>query len=226
MTRFGQIFGFSSVWVSLFAFVSLLPLGVIPVAPERDWVERIRAALPEAPAKVRARLQADWDVSATDWAALVNAGAVDLVRDTVAAGATPADARKWWLGELARRANDAGIKPNELSITPAQVARVAALVAAGTLNDRLARDVLDAVLAGEGDPDDVIAARGLAVVSDEGSLTTAVDDAIAANPDVAAKVRDGKVAAAGPIVGAVMKATRGQADATRVRELILARLSS
>jgi aspartyl-tRNA(Asn)/glutamyl-tRNA(Gln) amidotransferase subunit B len=199
---------------------------LVPVAPERDWVERIRAALPEAPATIRARLQADWDVSATDWDALVNAGAVDLVRDTVAAGATPADARKWWLGELARRANDAGIKPNELSITPAQVARVAALVAAGTLNDRLARDVLDAVLAGEGDPDAVIAARGLAVVSDEGALTTAVDDAIAANPDVAAKVRDGKVAAAGPIVGAVMKATRGQADAARVRELILARLSS
>ena len=86
--------------------------------------------------------------------------------------------------------------------------------------------MLDAVLAGEGDPDDVIAARGLAVVSDEGALTAAVDEAIAANPDVAAKVRDGKVAAAGPIVGAVMKATRGQADATRVRELILQRLTA
>ncbi len=199
---------------------------LVPVAPESNWVERIRAALPEAPAKVRARLQAEWDVSATDWDALVNAGAVDLVRDTVAAGATPADARKWWLGELSRRANDTGIKPNELSITPAQVARVAALVVAGTLNDRLARDVFDAVLAGEGDPDDVIAARGLAVVSDEGALTAAVDEAIAANPDVAAKVRDGKVAAAGPIVGAVMKATRGQADAARVRELILQRLTA
>ena len=62
-------------------------------------------------------------------------------------------------------------------------------------------------------------------MSDEGALTAAVDEAIAANPDVAEKVRDGKVAAAGALVGAVMKATRGQADAKTVRELILARLS-
>ena len=85
--------------------------------------------------------------------------------------------------------------------------------------------MIDAVLAGEGDPDEVVEARGLAVVSDEGALTAAVDEAIAANPDVAAKIRDGKVAAAGVLVGAVMKATRGQADAARVRELILERLT-
>ena len=145
--------------------------------------------------------------------------------ETVAAGASPSDARKWWLGELARRANDAGAELAGLDITPAQVARVAALVSAGTLNDRLARDVIDAVLAGDGDPDQVVAARGLAVVSDEGALAAAVDAAIAANPDVAGKVRGGKVAAAGPLVGAVMKATGGQADAARVRQLILDRLS-
>ena len=102
---------------------------------------------------------------------------------------------------------------------------IAALVSAGTLNDKLARQVIDAVLAGEGDPDAIVEARGLAVVSDESALTKAVDDAIAGHPDVAAKVRDGKVPAAGVLVGAVMKATRGQADAARVRELILQRLS-
>ena len=109
-----------------------------------------------------------------------------------------ADARKWWLGELARRANDSDAELAALAITPEQVARVASLVSDGTLTDRLARQVIDAVLAGEGDPDAVVAARGLAVMTDEGALTTAIDAAIAANPDVAAKVRDGKVAAAGP----------------------------
>ena len=84
--------------------------------------------------------------------------------------------------------------------------------------------MIDGVLAGEGGPDEVVAARGLAVVSDEGALTAAVDAAIAANPDVAARVREGRTAAAGVLVGAVMKATRGQADAARVRELILERL--
>jgi aspartyl-tRNA(Asn)/glutamyl-tRNA(Gln) amidotransferase subunit B len=198
---------------------------LVPVAPPRDWVEQIRASLPEAPAKVRARLRAEWNVSALEMDAIVNAGALDLVLQTVAAGASPADARKWWLGELSRRAHDLGIELTALPITPAQVARIAELVAAGTLNDRLARDVIDAVLAGEGDPDAIVEARGLAVVSDEGALTAAVDEAIAANPEVAAKIRDGKIAAAGVLVGAVMKATRGKADAARVRELILERLT-
>jgi len=198
---------------------------LVPVAPSREWVQEIRAALPEAPSARRARLQAEWDLSQADMTAMENAGALDLVAETVAKGASPADARKWWLGELARRANDDGLELTDLAITPAQVARIAELVSAGALNDRLARDVIDAVLAGDGDPDQVVAARGLAVVSDEGALNAAIDQAIAANPDVAAKVREGKTAAAGPLVGAVMKATNRQADAARVRELILARLT-
>ncbi|HEU5388851.1 MAG TPA: Asp-tRNA(Asn)/Glu-tRNA(Gln) amidotransferase subunit GatB [Streptosporangiaceae bacterium] len=198
---------------------------LVPVAPPTEWVEQLRAALPEAPAARRARLRAEWDLSESDMAALANAGALDLVAETVTAGASPADARKWWLGELARRANEAGAELAALAITPGQVARVSALVAAGTLNDKLARQVIDAVLAGEGTPDDVVKARNLAVVSDDGALTQAVDDAIAANPDPVAKIRAGKTAAAGVLVGAVMKATRGQADAARVRELILERLS-
>ncbi len=198
---------------------------LVPVAPPRDWVEQIRASLPEAPAKVRARLRTEWNVSALEMDAIVNAGALDLVAQTIAAGASAADAGKWWLGELSRHAHEAGVELSALAITPAQVARVAALVSAGTLNDKLARQVIDAVLAREGDPDEIVKARGLAVVSDEGALTAAVDEAIAANPEVAARIRDGRVAAAGVLVGAVMKATRGQADAARVRELILQRLS-
>ena len=198
---------------------------LVPVAPPAEWVAQIRAMLPEPPSARRARLQAAWGLSDLDMAALRNADAIDLVAETVAAGASPADARKWWLGELARRANVAGNELSALAITPAQVARIAALVSSGALNDRLARDVIDAVLAGQGGPDEVVAARGLTVVSDEGALTKAVDEAIAANPDVAARIRDGKTAAAGVLVGAVMKATRGQADAARVRELILQRLS-
>jgi aspartyl-tRNA(Asn)/glutamyl-tRNA(Gln) amidotransferase subunit B len=198
---------------------------LVPVAPPRDWVEQIRAALPEAPAKVRARLRTEWNVSALEMDAIVNAGALELVLQTVAAGASAADARKWWLGELSRRAHDTGTELAALPITPRQVARISELVAAGTLNDRLARDVIDAVLAGEGTPDEVVEARGLAVVSDDSALTAAIDEAIAANPEVAAKIRDGKIAAAGVLVGAVRKATGGKADAARVRELILQRLT-
>src|SRR6201994_3007761 len=198
---------------------------LVPVAPPRDWVEQIRAWLPEAPAKVRARLRAEWNVSALEMDAIVNAGALDLVLQTVAAGASPADARKWWLGELSRRAHETSTELTALAITPAQVARVAALVESGSVNDRLARVVIDGVLAGEGDPDEVVRTRGLAVVSDASALLAAIDEASAASPDVAQKIRDGKVQAAGALIGSVMKATRGQADAGRVRELILERLS-
>jgi aspartyl-tRNA(Asn)/glutamyl-tRNA(Gln) amidotransferase subunit B len=198
---------------------------LVPVAPEREWVDRIRASLPELPAARRIRLQAEWGLSDLEMTQLSNAGALDLVSETVTAGASAADARKWWLGELARYANESGTELAELPITPAQVARVSALVQAKTINDQLARQVLLGVLAGEGDPDAVVQARGLAVVSDDAALTEAVDAAIAANPDVAAKIRDGKTAAAGALVGAVMKTTRGRADATRVRELILERLA-
>jgi aspartyl-tRNA(Asn)/glutamyl-tRNA(Gln) amidotransferase subunit B len=180
--------------------------------------------LPELPAARRARLQEAWGITAAEMTNIRNADALDLVEQTIAAGATPADARKWWLNELARRANDMGAELASLPITPSDVAMVAELVASGALNDRLARQVIEGVLAGEGTPDEVVAARGLAIVRDEGALTAAVDEAIAANPEVAQKVRDGRVAAAGVLVGAVMKATRGQADAARARELILARL--
>jgi aspartyl-tRNA(Asn)/glutamyl-tRNA(Gln) amidotransferase subunit B len=198
---------------------------LVPLAPARDWVEQIRSSLPELPAARRARLQHEWGLSSTEMAEIRNADALDLVEQTVAAGASADAARKWWLNELARRANDSGVELTSLPITPADVARVAALVQSGALNDRLARQVIEGVLASEGTPDEVVAARGLAVVSDEDALGAAVDEAIAANPDVADKVRGGKVAAAGALVGAVMKATRGQADAARVRELILARLT-
>ena len=198
---------------------------LVPVAPPPDWVEEIRASLPELPAARRLRLQAVWNLTTLDMTAMANAGALEVVAETVAAGASPADARKWWLGELARHANESGAELSQLPITPAQVARVSALVQAGTLNDKLAREVLDAILAGEGDPDDIIEARGLAIVSDDAALLEAVDAAIEANPDIAAKIRTGKTAAAGALVGQVMKATRGRADAARVMQLILDRLT-
>jgi aspartyl-tRNA(Asn)/glutamyl-tRNA(Gln) amidotransferase subunit B len=199
---------------------------LVPVAPPPEWVAEIHASLPELPSARRARLLAAWSLSDLEFEALRNAGALDVVEETVAVGASPADARKWWLGELARRANDSGVDVSELPITPTAVARVAELVASGSLNDQLARQVIDGVLEGEGTPDEVVAAHGLAVVSDDSALLAAIDEAIAANPDVVARIRDGKVQAVGVLVGAVMRATRGKADAARVRELIMERLAS
>jgi aspartyl-tRNA(Asn)/glutamyl-tRNA(Gln) amidotransferase subunit B len=199
---------------------------LVPLVPARDWVEQLRSELPDPPAVVRRRLAESLAAGPDELAAMSNAGVLDLVAGTVAAGAPAGEARNWWLGELARRANEAGVEPAELLITPEQVARVIALVADGTVTNKLARDVVDGVLAGEGSPDEVVRRRGLRVVRDDSALGMAVDDAIAAAPDVAEKIRSGKVAAVGALVGAVMKSTGGSADATRTRELILERLGA
>jgi aspartyl-tRNA(Asn)/glutamyl-tRNA(Gln) amidotransferase subunit B len=198
---------------------------LVPVAPEKEWVEELRETLPENPTQKRARLQTEWGFSDLEMRDTVGAGALGLVEETIAAGASPTSARKWWLSELARRANDSGTDIARLGVTPADVAAVQALVDAGTINDKLARQVFDGLIAGEGTPEEIVAARGLEIVSDEGALGAAVDSAIAANPDVADKIREGKVAAAGALIGAVMKEMRGQADAGRVRELILEKLT-
>ncbi|HVK19958.1 MAG TPA: Asp-tRNA(Asn)/Glu-tRNA(Gln) amidotransferase subunit GatB [Actinokineospora sp.] len=196
---------------------------LVPIAPSREWVEELRLTLPEPPAELRKRVQAEWQLSDLEMRDLVNAGAIDLITATVAAGAPSGEARSWWMSYLGQQANNQGVELAALAISPAQVAKVIALVADGSLTNKLAREVVDGVLAGEGEPEQVVEQRGLKVVSDDSALYAAIDEALAAQPDVADKIRDGKVAAAGAIVGAVMKTTKGQADAKRVRELILER---
>src|SRR5512139_2851187 len=156
---------------------------LVPVAPSREWVEALRAQLPEPPHERRARLQAEWGFSDLEMRDTVGAGALGLVERTIVAGASPQAARKWWLGELARRAREGGVELEDLAVTPGDVAGVQALVDAGTINDKLARQVLDGLLAGEGSPEQIVAARNLAIVSDDGALGAAVDAAIAAHPD-------------------------------------------
>lgn len=194
---------------------------LVPVVPSEEWVESLRAGLPELPVAKRRRLREQWGFADKEMRDVINAGALELIEATVVAGTDPNAARKWWMGELARYAKDNQLPLEELPVTPAQIAQLQSLVDGGRLTDKLARQVLEGVLAGEGDPEQVVAARGLEVVSDEGALTAAVQEALDANPDVVEKIKGGKVQAAGALVGAVMKATRGQADAARVRELIM-----
>ncbi len=197
---------------------------LVPVAPSTEWVDELRGTLPELPSARRARLRAEWGVGEHEFQTMVNAGALELIEASIAEGVDPAAARKWWTGELLRIANDREMELADVPVTPAQIRRVESLVADGSLNDKLARQVFDGVISGEGDVDEVVAGRGLAVVSDDSSLLAAIDTALAEQPDVADKIRGGKVQAAGAIVGAVMKATRGQADAAKVRALLLERL--
>ncbi|MEO5920536.1 MAG: Asp-tRNA(Asn)/Glu-tRNA(Gln) amidotransferase subunit GatB [Pseudolysinimonas sp.] len=195
---------------------------LLPIEPLPSLIESLRAALPEAPAVRRRRLRESWGFTELEFRDVQNAGLLVEIEDTVAAGAAPAAARKWWTGEIARLANVQDAEPASL-ITPLQVAQLVELVETGVVNDKLARQVIEGVIAGEGSPSDVVAARGLKVVSDDGALIAAIDAALAAQPDVLEKIREGKVQAAGAVIGAVMKAMGGSADAGRVRELVLER---
>ncbi len=196
---------------------------LVPVAPSKELIEELRASLPEDPATRRKRLQEAWGFSDLEFRDVVNAGLMDPIEETVAAGASPQAARKWWSGEIARQANADGKDVSELNVTAAQVAELAALVEAGKINDRIGREVLAAVMNGEGNPGEIVSAKGLEVVSDDGALMAAIDEALAKQPDVLEKIREGKVQAAGAVIGAVMQAMKGQADAGRVRELIIER---
>ena len=196
---------------------------LVPVVPDAKWIEELRNLLPEKPADRRKRLQTAWAVPDKEMNAMVNAELLDTVEQTVLLGADPTKARSWWLGEISRIANDKAVSPTDL-MTVKDVAQIIELIAKGELTDKLARQVVEGVIAKEGSPSEVIAKRGLKVVSDDSELMKAIETAIAASAETAQKVRDGNIPAAGALIGAVMKLTGGQADAAKVRELLLKHL--
>ena len=196
---------------------------LVPVVPDAKWIEELRTLLPEKPADRRKRLQTAWAVPDKEMNAMVNAELLDTVEQTVLLGADPTKARSWWLGEISRIANDKAVSPTDL-MTVKDVAQIIELISKGELTDKLARQVVEGVIAKEGSPSEVIAKRGLKVVSDDSELMKAIETAIAASAETAQKVRDGNIPAAGALIGAVMKLTGGQADAAKVRELLLKHL--
>ena len=195
---------------------------LLPVTPDPALLEQLRAQLPEPPVARRRRLREEWALPAMDFQAIVNAGMLDDVEATIALGTSAQAAKKWWLGELSRIANEREVEPRSL-LRPEQVAQLEATVQSGVITDKIARDVLARMIEGEGTPEEIIEKNGMAVVSDDSALLAAIDEALAADPDVMAKIQEGKVQAAGAVIGQVMKALGGQADAKRVRELILER---
>ena len=196
---------------------------LVPVIPDNKWIEELRKTLPEKPSDRRKRLQQAWSVPDKEMSAIVNAELLDTVEETVLLGADPTKARSWWLGEISRIANDRSVFPTEL-ISVKDVYQIIILISQGELTDKLARQVVEGVIAGEGSPADVITKRGLKVVSDDSQLMKAIEDAIAAAPETADRVRGGNIPAAGALIGSVMKATGGKADAAKVRELLLKHL--
>lgn len=191
-----------------------------PLRPSPQLVETLRAQLPEHPTDKRRRRREAWGFSQEEFRDVYNADLGDAVENTVNLGVAPQHARKWWMGEISRIAKELSRHPGEI-ISAQSVQEVAVLVDSGKLNDKLARTVIQGIIAGEGDADEIVQARGLTLVQDESALVDAVKKAMAADPDAVNAIKSGKQQAAGALIGAIMKAMHGKADAKRVRELIL-----
>ena len=197
---------------------------LVPIHVDQAWIDRLSAELPEPPHQRRKRLKATWGYSDEEFRDVVNADVMDAIEDTIAAGASSATARKWWMGEIARLANNAHVPVGDIGVTAEQVVELDGLIQDNIVNDTIARQVLGHIVNGEGNPRQIVEERSLAVVSDDAALTQAVDTAIEQHPEVVEKISRGKTQAIGALIGAVMATTRGQADAGRVREIIVEKL--
>ena len=199
---------------------------LVPVAPDAAMREQI-AALPELPSARRSRLADAWGISDADARVLVDVeGLADYAEAAVAAlhGGTARDVTHWSTGEVLAWLRDTGVTPAELALGPDGLAELVALVADGTLSRNQAREVLVEGLRTGAAPRDVVAARGLAQVSDETELARVVAEVLAANPDVAAdyragddKVRKKKI---GFLTGQAVKATSNQGNPQVLRRLL------
>lgn len=207
---------------------------LVPLVLEQEWVEEIRKTLPELPHIKQLRLAKEYKFAPLEMRDVINADVLDVIEETVKCGATPNGARKWWMTEQLQisknvyNANKYGDQiPEEdkgaVVITPEQIAKLDSLTTQKVINDKIARQVLEAMLNNEcdGDPEKIVETKGLKVVSDDGALITAIEDAFQKMPKAKEDIKGGNMGAAGPIIGMVMKATGGQADGARVRELIL-----
>ena len=199
---------------------------LVPVEPDRAWVDEIAASLPELPGAVRRRLSDEHGLDPEQASLLVGAGLTPIFQEAVTAGAAPSDAAKWLANEVSGWANEHGVAPSDTALTGVYLAQLVGLVTDGTLSTKLAREVLDEVLAGQGSPRSIVAERGLEQMSDIEQLAAVVDAAIRDQPEPAQRVRDGNEKAIGALVGAVMRQTRGKANPQMVNDLLRDRLLS
>jgi len=201
---------------------------LLPLAVSIEWRERVRAELPELPQAMRERFVAQYGLTPYD-AALLTASR-DLA-DYFEAAASGADAKtgklcaNWITGTLSARLNEADADVAASRISARQLRGLVDRIADGTISGKIAKDVFDAIWAGEGEPDAIIEKRGLKQISDSGALETLVDEVLAANPQQVADYRSGKEKAFNSLVGQVMKATKGKANPQQLAEILKRKLA-
>ncbi|MFO1363044.1 MAG: Asp-tRNA(Asn)/Glu-tRNA(Gln) amidotransferase subunit GatB [Burkholderiales bacterium] len=205
---------------------------LLPLAVSEQWIAEIRSRMPELPAARRARFESRYKLS-PQVAAQVTASRdkADFFErslmkiDTETYPEAPRDLANVTVGELTSQMNERGLEFSQSPVSPEQIGRVQALVLDGTISGKIAKDVRKAMWEGEGDPDAIVARRGLRQISDAGALEAIVAEVLAANPRSVEEFRAGKEKALNALVGQVMKATKGKANPQQVNDLLKGKLS-
>ena len=197
-----------------------------PLVIGRDWVEETRAAMAELPRVMAARFVKDFGLPEYDAGQLTQSKATATYFEAVAsASAQPKLASNWIMGELSRRLNADEKLIEASTVSPAQLARLIARIADGSISNNAARQVFDALWTGEGtDVDAVIDAKGLKSINDTGALEKIIDDVLAANAKNVAEFKAGNTKAFNALVGQAMKASQGKANPAQVNELLKTKL--
>lgn len=197
-----------------------------PINISDAWLEEIRATIPELPDQKKERYVQDYKLSAYDAAQLTRYRRLaEIFESTVQLGGQPKEAANLLIGDCLRLLNAEGREPAELTLSPESLAALLKMVAAGTINKTTAKNVFEQIYAHNVDPVAYVKENGLEMVSDDGALDAMIDEVIAANPKSVADYQGGKKAALGFLVGQIMKATKGKADAGKVNAKLTEKLS-
>jgi aspartyl-tRNA(Asn)/glutamyl-tRNA(Gln) amidotransferase subunit B len=197
-----------------------------PLVIEPQWVEAVRAEMPELPHALRTRLAGEHGLSEYDAALLTQSKAMArYFLDAVAAGGQPKLVCNWITGELSRRLNAQEIDVDASTVGAATLAALVQRIADGTISNNAARQVFDALWTGDGDNvDTIIESKGLRQMNDSGALEAIIDEVIAANAKSVDEYRQGKDKAFNALVGQIMKASRGKANPSQVNALLRKKL--
>jgi aspartyl-tRNA(Asn)/glutamyl-tRNA(Gln) amidotransferase subunit B len=193
---------------------------LVPIQATADWVERLRAALPELPAERRARLAETTGLPAKEVGWLARDPEVLAYFQAVSQGRDPKVAADWVMGELQRNLREHHRTMATNPVAPERLGELLDLAAAGTVSATAAKDVLAEMFTSEASPATIVERKGLAQISDTGELEAVVERVVAANPELVEKFRGGKRGVLGALVGQVMRETRGRANPQLVNQLL------
>jgi aspartyl-tRNA(Asn)/glutamyl-tRNA(Gln) amidotransferase subunit B len=197
-----------------------------PLTIDEAWIGRIRSQMPELPEAMQARFVRDYALSAHDAIALTASRDLAAYFESAAGIAEPKTVANWMLGEVAAALNRSEIEIARAPVAPESLAQLLKRIGDGTISGKIAKDVFDAVWAGEGEPDAIIDKRGLRQISDEAAIEKIVDDAIAANAAIVAEYKAGKEKAFNSLVGKVMAASKGKANPAQVNAILKRKLAA